>query len=73
MLLCCTIQLQGMGLPKLAAGDVDPPVLSMFSQGVISQPRFGLYLLGDSSAAGAAGEMALGGINQQRVAGDITW
>lgn len=65
-----------MGRPKLAAGGVDPPVLSMYKQGVIPQPRFALYLLRDSSSskAGAGGEMALGGYNPQRAAeGDITW
>jgi hypothetical protein len=62
-----------MGRAKLAAGGVEPPVLSMYRQGVISQPQFGLYLLKDSSKSGAGGEMALGGYNEQRVAGDITW
>lgn len=62
-----------MGRPKLAAGGVEPPVLSMYRQGVISQPRFALYLLRDASGPGAGGELALGGYNKQRVAGDITW
>lgn len=62
-----------MGRAKLAAGGVDPPVLSMYKQGVLSQPRFGLYLLQDSSVPGAGGEMAIGGYNKQRVEGDLTW
>lgn len=62
-----------MGLPKLAAGGVKPPVLSMYQQGTITQPRFGLYLIQDSNRPGAGGEMAIGGYNKQRVAGDLTW
>jgi hypothetical protein len=73
LLLLLLLCVQGMGRARLAAGGVDPPVLSMYQQGLISQPTFGLYLLRDSSAPGAGGEMALGGYNKQRVEGDITW
>jgi hypothetical protein len=64
-----------MGLPKLAAGGVDRAcaVLSMYQQGTITQPRFGLYLIQDSNRPGDGGEMAIGGYNKQRVAGDLTW
>ena len=48
-------------------------MLSMYQQGTITQPRFGLYLIQDSNRPGAGGEMAIGGYNKQRVAGDLTW
>jgi hypothetical protein len=62
-----------MGRQKLAAGGVTPLVLSMYQQAVVSKPQFGLYLIRDSSKPGAGGEMALGGYNQQRIAGKLTW
>lgn len=64
---------QGMGLPALAAGNVQAPVLSMFQQGLITRPMFGLHLVHNASAEGAGGELTLGGWNVDRVLGEITW
>jgi hypothetical protein len=62
-----------MGLPALAAGGVQLPVLSMLQQGVIDAAVFGLYTVPNASAADAGGELAVGGWNAERVQGNITW
>ncbi|KAF6264401.1 aspartic peptidase domain-containing protein [Scenedesmus sp. NREL 46B-D3] len=63
----------GMGLPALAAGGVQVPVLSLLQQGVVDAPVFGLYTVPNASAAGSGGELALGGWNAARVQGSLTW
>lgn len=64
---------QGMALPALAAGSVQLPVLSMLQQGLIDAPVFGLYTVPDASAAGAGGELTIGGWAADRVQGNLTW
>lgn len=65
--------LQGMGRPALAAGGVQVPVLSMYQQGLIDEPVFGLYLVRNATAGGAGGELTLGSWDSNRVQGALDW
>jgi hypothetical protein len=65
--------LLGLGRPALAVAHVQVPLLSMYQQGLIQRPAFGLYLVHNATAAGAGGELALGGWNMDRLQGNITW
>uniref|UniRef100_A0A383VHK1 Peptidase A1 domain-containing protein n=1 Tax=Tetradesmus obliquus TaxID=3088 RepID=A0A383VHK1_TETOB len=65
--------IMGMALPALAAGSVQLPVLSMLQQGLIDAPVFGLYTVPDASAAGAGGELTIGGWAADRGQGNLTW
>ncbi|KAG1379752.1 hypothetical protein G6F61_004663 [Rhizopus arrhizus] len=55
----------GLGLPRIASSEQDPPVISMVLQGVIDQPVFAIY------SQHEAGEIDFGGIDNDRFVGQL--
>lgn len=57
----------GLGLPRIASGDYDPPLVSMVLQGILDEPLFAIY------TQHSAGEIDFGGIDRSRFLGEVTY
>ncbi|RCH78543.1 hypothetical protein CU098_001855, partial [Rhizopus stolonifer] len=57
----------GLGLPRIASTDQDPPIISMVDQGILDEPLFAIY------SQHNAGEIDFGGIDPYRFHGDLSF
>lgn len=64
--------MQGLGLVPLSQIKTPPPFFNMLQAGQLSQPLFSIWLNPDPKQLDA-GELVLGGIDESRYSGDLTW
>ncbi|KAI9247534.1 aspartic peptidase domain-containing protein [Sporodiniella umbellata] len=57
----------GLGLPRIASTEQDPPLISMVNQGILDEPLFAIY------SQHNAGEIDFGGVDSNRFQGDISF
>lgn len=62
----------GLGYDTIAVQHVVPPFYNIISQGLVDDPVFSFWL-GRAGEGEEGGEMAIGGIDEDRYKGDIVW
>jgi len=62
----------GLAFESISVDNVTPVWYNIWNQGLVQQNLFSFWL-SKNSTAGAGGEMMLGGIDQSRYTGSITW
>jgi len=63
----------GLGWPQIAVDGVTPVVNQMINKGLLDEPRFGVWMTEETEDGDVAGEMMLGGIDNTKFTGPITY
>ncbi|KAI9500996.1 aspartic peptidase domain-containing protein [Coemansia spiralis] len=59
----------GLGFPKLSRIQAEPPIYTMFQQGILDKPVFSFWVREGKNGQHAGGEVVLGGANPARYEG----